>query len=79
MVLWLTAASESVVIDSLRLPVRKEVFGIGWHRNFELIDVKDIRAGWFPDPKADGKWNPDRMRAGLYFDCEGKIHSFGKD
>lgn len=79
MVLWLTTASESVVIDSVRLRVRKEVFGIGWYRNFELVDVKDIRAGWSLDPKANGKWNPDHMRAALYFDCESKIHSFGKE
>ena len=76
--LCLIGGKEVITIDPVRFRIRKDILGAGWYRNFQLVDVKDIRAGSFLDPKANGKWNPDHVRAGMYFDCQGKIYSFGK-
>jgi hypothetical protein len=79
MLLWLIGGRERITIDSVRLQIRKEILGVGWSRNFQLADIKDIRSGWFFDLKAKGKGNPDYIRAALYFDCHSKTHSFGKE
>lgn len=78
-VFWLSAAREIVVIDSVRLRVRKEILGLGWSRNFQLANVENIRSGWFLDPMARGKWNADHMRAAVHFDYPGKTQKFGNE
>lgn len=77
--LCLIGGKEVITIDPVCLRIRKGIFGFGWSRNWQRADVKDIRAGWFLDPKARGKWNPDHIRAALYFDSQGKIQSFGRE
>ena len=77
--LWLIGGREVITIDSVCLRIRKEISGVGWSRNFQLVEVQTIRSGWFLDPKARGKWNTDHMRAALYFDFHSKIQSFGKE
>jgi hypothetical protein len=75
----LAAGREVVAMNDEHLQVRREILGVGWSKNYALAEVKDIRAGCFLDPKAGGKWNPDHVRAGLYFDYRGKVHSFGHE
>jgi len=77
--LWLAAGREVVTINPAHLRIRLGVLGIGWSRHYILTDVRNLRAGSFLDPRARGKWNPDHVRAGLYFDYRGKIQSFGKE
>jgi len=77
--LWLAAGREVVTINPANLRIRREIFGIGWSKHYILTDVRNIRAGSYLDPRARGKWNPDHVRAGLYFDYRGKIQSFGKE
>jgi|SRR5882724_11836148 len=77
--LWLIGGKEVITIDSMCLRTRKEILGVGWSRNFQLVEVQRIRSGWFLDPKANGKWNPDHVRAEIYFDCQGKVYTFGKE
>jgi len=77
--LCLAAGREVVAVNDGHLQIRKEILGVGWSRTYALADVKDLRAGYFLDPKANGKWNPDHVRASLYFDYRGKVHSFGNE
>jgi hypothetical protein len=75
----LAAGREVVAMNNGHLRVRKEILGVGWSRTYALTDVKELRAGYFLDPKANGKWNPDHVRASLYFDYRGKVQSFGNE
>jgi hypothetical protein len=79
LLVWLVAGREVVTIDAALVRIRREIFGVGWSRNYMVKDVRDIRAGFFLDPKANGKWNPDHVRATLYFGYMGKIQSFGNE
>jgi hypothetical protein len=78
-VLWLATAREVITLDSVELRIRKEILGMGYSRKYAVARVNRIRAGCFLDPKAGGKWNNDHVRAALYFDFSGKVHSFGHE
>jgi hypothetical protein len=78
-VLLLATAREVITLDSVELRIRKEILGVGYSKKYAVARVNRIRAGWFLDPKAGGKWNDDHVRAALYFDYLGKVHSFGRE
>src|SRR5215469_3272292 len=77
--LWIAAGREVISLDNDLLRVRREIFGIGWSRQYLLTEVGEIRAGCFLDPKAGVKWSADHVRAALSFSYQGKIQSFGKE
>lgn len=76
---WIAAGREVISLDNGLLRVRREIFGIGWSRQYLLIEVSEIRAGCFLDPKPGGKWSADHVRAALSFSYQGKIRSFGRE
>jgi hypothetical protein len=78
-VLLLATAREVITLDSVELRIRREILGVGYSRIYAVARVNRIRAGWFLDPKAGGKWNDDHVRAALYFDYLGKVHSFAHE
>jgi hypothetical protein len=79
LLLWLTTGREVITLDVAHLQIRKEVLGIGWSKKYQLTDVSAVRASCFLDPKANGKWNADHVRAALYFNYIGKMRRFGSE
>ena len=77
--LWLVAGREVVTLDVAHLQIRKEVLGVGWSQRYQLTNVSAVRASCFLDPKANGKWNADHVRAALYFNYMGTMRSFGSE
>lgn len=77
--LCLAAGREVVAMNDAHLQVRREILGVGWSRTYALADVKNVRAGYFRGPTANGKWSPDHATASLYFDYRGKVRSFGNE
>ena len=49
--LWIAAGREIITLDSGFLRVRREIFGIGWSRQYLLAEVGDIRTDCFLDQK----------------------------
>jgi hypothetical protein len=78
-VLLLATAREVIILDSVELRIRKEILGLGYSRKYSVARVSGIRAGCVLDPKAGGKSNSDHVRAALYFDYLGRVHSFGRE
>jgi len=77
--LWMAAGREVITLDTAFLRARREIFGIGWSRQYVLTGVGEIRAFCFLDPKAGGKWSADHVRTALSFSYQGEIRSFGRE
>lgn len=76
---WLAAGREVITLDAAFLGVRKEIFGLGWSRQYLLTRVGEVRAFCFLDPKADGKWSAENVRAAVSFKYQGKARSFCRE
>jgi hypothetical protein len=76
---WMALGKESVTIDREQLRILRGIWGIGWSKKYALSEVRDLRSGWYLDPRATGKWNPDHVTAAVYFDYKGKIGCFGRE
>jgi hypothetical protein len=78
-VLWLAAAREVITVDPTELKIRKEILGLGWSKKHAVADVSWIRAGCLLRAKAAGRWNPNHVRAALYFSSQGSVGSFANE
>jgi hypothetical protein len=79
MCLWMALGRESITISAERMQIRRGILGLGWSKRFPLSEVRDLRSGWFLDPRARGNWDPDHVTAALYFNYEGGICCFGRE
>ena len=77
--LWMTLGREVISFRAGSFTVCRGMFRIGSCRTFDFLDVKDVRVGSFLDPKAQGKWDPSFIRAGIYFEYQGRVHRFGNE
>ena len=78
-ILWMALGREVVSFAAGSVKLWRGVLGIGRSWSFNFVDVRDVRVGSFLDPKAQGKWDASVVRAGIYFEYRGKLHSFGNE
>lgn len=77
--IWMAAGRQVITLDSSYLSVRTEVLGLRWSRRYLLTEISGLGASCFLPREAAEKWNPDHLKAGIYFDYRGKMRSFGND
>jgi hypothetical protein len=65
-----------VTLNATELKIRKEILGVGWPTKHAR---RWIQAGSFLVPRAAGKWNLNHLTSAIYFNCRGKVKSFGND
>ncbi len=72
--LWTIGGREVLILGTGRLSIRREVFGIGFSREYDLSQVRDLRIA---PPRARARGNGDMNQGGLCFDYGAKTIRFG--
>jgi hypothetical protein len=78
--IWLVAGREVATLEDSMLKWRREIWRIGWTREFGLVDIRNLRVGAFSDLSArPGKWIASARHAAIYFEYRGKVRRIGSE